>query len=362
MSISVETPSALDSAAPSASAAPTKRRFGFPVKMRWKLLASYAAAFTVVFAFIAVWVVQYTTTAAQDRLVENLASMSAGASKSMDAATFDALVRTVDAVPDASNAYGLGYPTSPLYRTSSRDLLRVMQIDDQAQAYSYARDDKDGKLYFQASAGFLLDPQTGVTFKVPLDKVVDPATYELMSQGLTKTTAQPAYSDPYGSWISSYSPILDANGKTVGAIGLDYPLTYVDQVRSDVLRQVYPILGISYVVLLLLVLFLSTSLVRPLRRLTVAAGRVAEGEYDLDLGTENAPRFPDEMNTLAASFHLMAVKVAARERTLTTEVQRLKVEIDQTRRADAVKQITESDSFADLAAKAAEMRRRAREG
>ena len=71
-------------------------------------------------------------------------------------------------------------------------------------------------------------------------------------------------------------------------------------------------------------------------------------------------RFPDEMYTLAESFTSMAAKVAARERSLTQEVQRLKVEIDHARREEAVKQITESDSFAELARKAAEMRRRNR--
>jgi len=361
MTISVDSHIALETDVASVPLAPTKRRFGFPVKMRWKLLASYAAAFTVVFAFIAVWVLQYSTTEAQNRLESNLALESVGAAKTLNAAHFETLNSTVDPVPDPSNAMGLGYPTSPLYREAAVALFNVMQIDSQVQAYSYTLDPATGKLMSSASAGFMFNPVIGIPFKAPYDKVSDANTLSLMKAGITQTTAQPAYTDTYGSWISSYSPILDASGKSIGAIGLDYPLTYVDQVRSDVLRRVYPILGISYIVLLLLVLFLSTSLVRPLRRLTVAAGRVAEGEYDLDLGVDDRPRFPDEMHTLAESFHIMAAKVAARERVLTTEVQRLKVEIDQTRRADAVKQITESDSFADLAAKAAEMRRRARE-
>ena len=342
-----------------AAGAPRVRRV-FPVKMRWKLLASFAGAFTIVFVFIAIWVLQYTTNAAHARLVSNLALTSEGAAKSMDAANFAALVATVAAVPDSKNPMGLGYPSSPLYRASSMDLLHVMQIDDQAQAYSYALDPADGKLYFEASAGFLLSPQTGVPFKVPVAKVVDATTYKLMYQGLTRTTAQPAYSDAYGSWISSYSPIHDASGKVVGVVGLDFPLSYVGQVRSEVLHRVYPILAISYAVLVLLVLLLSTSLVRPLRRLTAASERVAEGDYDVELNTAHTPWFPDEMFSLATSFATMAAKVASRERTLTREVQRLKVEIDHARREDAVKQITESDSFADLAVKAAEMRRRAR--
>ena len=58
----------------------------------------------------------------------------------------------------------------------------------------------------------------------------------------------------------------------------------------------------------------------------------------------------------------MAKKVGARERSLTQEVQRLKVEIDQSRREEAVSQITDNDDFAALAVKAQEMRKRMREG
>ena len=54
----------------------------------------------------------------------------------------------------------------------------------------------------------------------------------------------------------------------------------------------------------------------------------------------------------------MASKVAERERALTREVQRLRVEIDNTKREETVREITETDFFADLAAKAEDLRGR----
>ena len=113
-------------------------------------------------------------------------------------------------------------------------------------------------------------------------------------------------------------------------------------------------------VLLVLVLLLATALARPLKRLTVATERIAEGDYDVDLSGVSRSRFPDEMATLAASFQVMADQVAQRERSLAQEVTRLKVEIDHARREEAVREITETDFFADLSAKAAQMRRRRR--
>lgn len=141
---------------------------------------------------------------------------------------------------------------------------------------------------------------------------------------------------------------------------MDYPLTYVTEVQSGVQQRLYPVLGISYIVLLALVLALSTSLTRPLKRLTAATERIAAGEYDLDVQGMVRARFPDELYTLAEAVATMAAKVGARERSLTREVQRLKVEIDATRREEAVKEITETDFFSDLTSKAADMRRRIR--
>ena len=57
----------------------------------------------------------------------------------------------------------------------------------------------------------------------------------------------------------------------------------------------------------------------------------------------------------------MSKKVAERERSLQVEVKRLKVEIDSTKRAEAVSAIVDSEGFADIAQRAAEMRKRMNE-
>ena len=349
------TPASVSEPAPPPTSYP--RFLGRRIQLRWKLLAAFAGAFTVVFVFLAIWIFQYTTATAMARLETQLEAAAVGGAKTLDAADFEELVTTVPAVPDPSNPTGLGYPDSPLFASIAQDLLDIYTTITDANPYTYFEDPADGRLYFAVSAGYLLDPQIGVPYRVPVDQIVGTATYDRMAQGLTATTNEPAYTDQYGSWISTYSPILDADGQSVGAIGVDYPLTYVSAVQADVQKQLYPVLGISYVVLLALVLILSTSLTRPLKRLTAATERIAAGEYDLDVQAMVRTRFPDEMYTLAESVSSMAAKVGARERSLTREVQRLKVEIDAVKREEAVKEITESDFFSDLTSKAADMRK-----
>lgn len=331
------------------------------VGMRWKLLTAYATAFTVIFVFLALFVLQFSTNNAQARLESELRNYAIGGASTIDVEQFLELVTTVQPVVDESNPFGFGYPDSQLYKDQAKALVEINRITGEALAYAYFRDPADGKLYAAASSGYYLDPQIGYTFKVPIAETSTAETNALMERGITEPTLQPAYSDGYGSWISQYVPIVDENGQSVGGLGVDFPLAYVDQVKRDVLLKILPVLVVSYLILLAIVLAVSTALVRPLKRLTLATARIAEGEYDLDVRAIVRTRFPDEMYELADSFGVMADKVAAREKSLTQEVQRLKVEIDQTRRVEAVKEITENDAFAELTVKAAEMRKRLRD-
>lgn len=335
----------------------SRRRFS----LRWKLLGAFAGAFTVVFIFLAIWIFQYATSTTTTRLQTQLEDAAIGGANTIKGDEFAELISTVPAVPDANNPAGLGYPESPLFSDIAQQLYTINVLVPDANPYTYYRDPSDGRLYFAVSAGAVVVPPIGVPYKVPVDAVVNAETYSFMEQGLTTTVRQEPYEDEYGSWISSYTPILASDGSTVvGAIGVDYPLTYVSEVQRGVQQQLYPVLGVSYVVLLALVLVLSTSLTRPLKRLTAATRRIAAGEYELDVQAMVRARFPDELYTLAESVATMAAKVGARERSLTQEVQRLKVEIDATRREAAVKEIVETDFFADLTSKAADMRRRVR--
>lgn len=314
------------------------RRFlRFP--MRWKLLTAFAAAFTVVFAFIAIWVVNYASNNALKRITSQLLEITEGAARDLSANR----LAEVAALPADAD---LRKNTS--YKRISEDLESVRATNPSIQPYTYTLD--DGDLVFLVSSA---------AFKEPVAQTVEEKTIEFMDKGLRGTTFEPENTDAFGTWISAYSPVVNRQGDTVAAVGMDYSIAYVQQVQREARAQVLPVLAVSYVLLILLVLFVSTLLVRPLRRLTEATRRIADGEYDLDLSHIGPrSRFSDEMTDLADSFKVMATKVAARERALTREVQRLRVEIDTTKREETVREITETDFFADLSAKADDLRAR----
>jgi DNA-binding response OmpR family regulator len=100
-------------------------------------------------------------------------------------------------------------------------------------------------------------------------------------------------------------------------------------------------------------------------QLTAAATAVQEGTFDVgDLGEVTAR--PDSLGNLARVFEKMAGEVRAREQRLRQQVESLRVEIDQTRKAREVQEITDTDFFRDLQSRAsalrAQRRRRAAEG
>jgi HAMP domain-containing protein len=120
--------------------------------------------------------------------------------------------------------------------------------------------------------------------------------------------------------------------------------------------------GLAVVVLLIgLVagLLMSRRIARPVEDVTQAATALAEDRFEPAMLDKAADR-TDEVGTLARTFRRMATEVIERERALRDQVTRLTVEIDATRREAAVREIVETDFFADLSAKAADMRRRVR--
>ncbi|CAB4323732.1 MAG: HAMP domain-containing protein [Actinobacteria bacterium] len=355
----------------------TRRRWH--LGMRWKLLLAFGLGVSLVFVVVATWIVRFSTDTAKNRLTENLRSLSIGGAQTIDAEQFRALTQTGREIvagelypANAATLAGTAavadsaYPTNPAYWDHVNQIANIRLTNPEASPYTYFRG-TDGNLEFIGSWSALgyptmnVDAPIGTLFHQPVSTLVDASTAEYFANGLTETTAQPAYTDRFGHWISVYTPIVAADGTIVGAIGVDYPLEYVDQVQLRVRDALFPVFGAAYVILILLVLYLSHWMTRRLGRLSSATKRVSGGDYEVDLSGAAKAMFPDEMTDLAQSFGVMTEKIRARERSLVRQVQVLKVEIDEAKRQQSVAEITESDFFTSLTAKATALRARVRE-
>src|SRR5215470_16050583 len=92
-------------------------------------------------------------------------------------------------------------------------------------------------------------------------------------------------------------------------------------------------------------------------RVTAAAAAIKANTFQSESLDEVARR-SDELGQLAQVFQEMAHQVYAREQQLQRQVQQLRIEIDQERRAREVAEITESEYFQQLLGKADELRHR----
>jgi methyl-accepting chemotaxis protein len=201
------------------------------------------------------------------------------------------------------------WPTDEAYWKHVEEMRNIRLTNPDASPYTFAVT-PDGVLRFIGQwgatgytnvswctdeSGKYTDAPCGAQFKQSAEEIIDGATAALFKQGLEKTTQQPAYKDALNTWISVYTPIKDKAGKVIGGLGVDYPLSYVNKVRSRVLRVLYPVFGISYVILLGLIAFLSGFVTRRLTKLTAVTQKVADGDYSVDLAATAKAIFPDEM-------------------------------------------------------------------
>jgi len=92
-------------------------------------------------------------------------------------------------------------------------------------------------------------------------------------------------------------------------------------------------------------------------RVIEAAAAVEEGTFECDSLNPVAGR-KDALGQLARVFQNMARQVYAREQSLRRQLQELQIEIDEAKKARQVAEITETEYFRDLCAKAQRLRQR----
>jgi len=90
---------------------------------------------------------------------------------------------------------------------------------------------------------------------------------------------------------------------------------------------------------------------------TEAAAAVEAGQFGLSSLDGVAAR-PDALGQLARVFDNMAREVYAREQSLKKQVQELRIQIDGAKKARDVAEITKTQCFVDLSAKAQRLRQR----
>lgn len=126
-----------------------------------------------------------------------------------------------------------------------------------------------------------------------------------------------------------------------------------DETRAGIDRKIstmrYAFIGsLAGVIVLVtgLAFLLSRTITRPILRVTNAARAIEKGEFgEEEIAGLSRSQGEDEVALLSRVFASMATQVKARENHLKKQVEELRIEIDQTKKAQEVSRITESDYF-----------------
>jgi len=154
--------------------------------------------------------------------------------------------------------------------------------------------------------------------------------------------------------------VLSENVQNVEKAG-EISKSIINQAVAAIQKDIFWIAGISLVMFVGASVFVSRSIINPIRRLTEAARIMEKGELDVSMLNQLLNRrLQDEVTELTRVFKQMARAVQLRERNLREQVMELKIQIDEAKKQEEVDKIVQSESFKGLQEKAKEMRARRR--
>lgn len=346
--------------------ATTKKKFQIHLSLTLKLVIGLTVICSVAFVWIYTWFMSYSTRTAMQRIKDDLVSTLEGAVKGINGDDFAVMLYDNGYTDMAEMAYadrasGYDIPESdPHYATHQNWLIAVHNIEPRANPYTYVKGYEEAEVLFVGDFLRYSQPENATLFLESYPDVID------MPKGLIDTFySDEIYTDDWGSWLSGYSPIKDSNGVIVGGIGIDFKADYVFAAQQEIRERIIPPLILAYLALVAVVSLLSILITRPVSILTKIAEKIGEGDYNQDFSSVVKTKglravLPDELDRLSKVFELMVGKVEHREQNLRIQVQKLQIEIDESKRQNQVSEIVDTDFFRDLQSKAEELRAKRR--
>lgn len=321
------------------------------VSVRVKLLVGFTLLFSLVFGAIFYWIYQFTDQQTVMYVQEQLVNTLKGAAQGVDGDMLVALAR--EGKPNEA-----GFSDDPRYEKLNDWLQQVKEFEPQAWPYLYLRGKEPGKVIFVVDLWERYNPDKATPF-LYADSYPDlygglDELYVVGGEtGLIEVT-----SDQWGDWVTACMPVYNAAGEKVGAVGIDFEATYVEQVRRTVAERVTLAFFVSYLILFVVLFFVTRMVAQPVEALSEVARRVGAGHYEERFHRSLLARYIDEFDVLAETFNDMIAKVYQREQVLRSQVEELRIEIDEAKKQKQVGEIVDTEFFRELKSKAQQLRQR----
>ncbi len=156
---------------------------------------------------------------------------------------------------------------------------------------------------------YVVDAETDPAHRSPLGEIVDfdPAATKPSLGGIRVDDR--FAKDSYGTWLSAYAPVFDAEGKAVAVLGADIASQRIQSLLRSLLVADLLAMLLALVLAALLAAWLSARVTRPLTELQAFVREIGRG----DLGKRLRPQRRDEFGELAEAINQMAEGLEERE-------------------------------------------------
>ncbi|CAM4050949.1 ATP-binding protein [Mesobacillus thioparans] len=157
----------------------------------------------------------------------------------------------------------------------------VLAASDIYTDYSFG-----SRMYYDASEEFLLG------FRATRDK--------------KKVTSTDIFSDQYGSWVSSFAPILDNDGNVVAVLGIDAKATIIRQNQMEILFLLIVQMAAILVAVYIILNWGLKKVMKPMDDLFYGIKEISSGNFSVHLPV----RDQSELSILSEKFNEMAAQLS----------------------------------------------------
>jgi methyl-accepting chemotaxis protein len=134
---------------------------------------------------------------------------------------------------------------------------------------------------------------------------VSPLMQQAVMQGLKEPSVESEfYEDQWGTFLSAYAPIITADGRMDGILGVDISLDNVNAMSRALLWRMALCFGIITFIMIPGILVFARGMVRPIKDCVAFTDHLAQGDFSRAV-PEEMRRRSDELGDLARSYQTM---------------------------------------------------------
>ncbi|ACU88846.1 methyl-accepting chemotaxis protein [Desulfomicrobium baculatum] len=139
--------------------------------------------------------------------------------------------------------------------------------------------------------------------------------------GLTEPSVENEfYEDQWGTFLSAYAPIVTADGRQDGVLGVDISVDKVNTMSRELLWRMAMSFGIITLAMIPGILFFARGMVRPIKDCAAFTDHLAQGDFSRQV-PEEMRRRGDELGDLARSYQTMIGNTRDLIQSLNTGIQ-----------------------------------------